>query len=169
MTTIFTTKTLFNSGSPIVTLEEQGDSLGFTLGDGHSTSFSIEETGLLIEALTELHGIMVRRNKDASEGNGEEGYGEESRQNNAPPIPDGIILPPFNFDTLEKLRALVGRTVRLMNRSVHAVESVDLAYDCLTGAQEAIYLAGNVWLYKDGKYYNDGSQSEFDMVEMFAK
>jgi len=169
MTTIFTTKTLFNCGSPIVTLEEQGDSLQFVLGDGQSASFSIEETGLLIEALTELHGIMVRRNKDASEGNGEEGSGEESKQDNAPAIPDGSILPPFNFDTPKKLNALLGRTVRLMNRSVHAVESVDLAHGCVTGAQEAIYLAGNVWLYKDGKYYNNGSQSEFDMVEVFAK
>lgn len=168
MATIFTTKTLFNSGSPIVTLEECDDSLQFGLSDGYSTSFSIEETGLLIEALTELHGIMVRRN-DASEGTGEEGNGEESRQNNAPPIPDGIILPPFNFDTPEKLNALVGRVVKLKDGSLRAVEGVDTTYDCLTGAEEAIFLDAILWLYKDGKYYNDGRQSEFDMVEVLAK
>ena len=169
MTTIFTTKTLFSFGSPIVTLEEQGDSLGFALGDGQSASFSIEETGLLIEALTELHGIMVRRNEEDLEGNGAKGNGEENKENNAPAIPDGSIFPPFNFDTPEKLNALLGRTVRLMNRSVYAVESVDLAHDCVTGAQEAIYLDGYLWLHKDGKYHNDGSQSEFDMVEVFPK
>lgn len=169
MTTIFTTKTLFSFGSPIVTLEEGDDSLGFALGDGQSASFSIEETGLLIEALTELHGIMVRRNKDASEGNGEEGNGEESRQNNASPIPDGIILPPFNFDTPEKLRALVGRAVRLRNGSVCVVKSVDTAYDCLTGEEEAMVLDGCLWLYKNGAYYDNGSQSELDMVAVLAK
>lgn len=169
MTTIFTTKTIFNSGSPIVTLEEQGDSLGFTLGDGHSTSFSIEETSLLIEALTELHGIMVRRNKDASEGNGEEGNGEENKENKDLPIPDGIILPPFSFDTPEKLRALVGRAVRLRNGSLRSVESVDTTYDCLTGAEEAVLLEECLWLYKNGAYYDDGSQSELDMVAVLAK
>jgi len=169
MTTIFTTKTLFSFGSPIVTLEEQGDSLGFALGDGQSASFSIEETGLLIEALTELHGIMVRCNEKASEGNGAESNEEESKQDNAPAIPDGIILPPFNFDTPKKLNALLGRTVRLRNGSVHAVESVDLAHGCVTGAQEAIYLDGYLWLHKDGKYHNDGSQSEFDMVAVLVK
>ncbi len=168
MTTIFTTKTLFNSGSPIVTLEEQGDSLKFGLSDGYSTSFSIEEAGILIEALTELHGIMVRRN-DASEGTGEEGNGEESRQNNAPPIPDGIILPPFNFDTPEKLNALVGRVVKLKDGRLRAVESVDLDDNCLTGAEEAVLLGECLWLYKDGKYYDDGIQSELDMVEVLAK
>jgi hypothetical protein len=169
MTTIFTTKTLFNFGSPIITLEEQGDSLSFALGDGQSASFSIEETGLLIEALTELHGIMVRRNKDASEGNGEEGNGEENKENKDLPIPDGIILPPFNFDTLEKLCALVGRAVRLRNGSDRAVESVDLAYDGFAGAKEAILLEGCLWLYQNGAYYEDGSQSEFDMVAVLAK
>lgn len=169
MTTIFTTKTLFSFGSPIVTLEEGDDSLGFALGDGQSASFSIEETGLLIEALTELHGIMVRRNEEDSEGNGAKGNGEENKENNAPAIPDGIILPPFNFDTPEKLRALVGRAVRLKDGSVRAVTSVDTAYDCLTGEEEAMLLEGHLWLYKDGEHYDDGSQSELDMVAVLAK
>lgn len=168
MTTIFTTKTLFSFGSPIVTLEECDDSLQFGLSDGYSTSFSIEETGLLIEALTELHGIMVRRN-DASEGTGEEGNGEESRQNNAPPIPDGIILPPFNFDTPEKLNALVGRAVKLRSGDIGAVERVDLFNDCLTGKEEAICLDDGTWLYNNGQYWLTRKHTDFDMVEVLAK
>lgn len=166
MTTIFTTKMLFSSGSSIVTLEEQGDSLKFGLSDGYSTSFSIEEAGLLIEALTELHGIMVRRN-NASEGTGEEGNGEESRQNNAPPIPDGIILPPFNFDTPEKLNALVGRAVKLRSGDIGAVERVDL--DCLTGKEEAICLDDGTWLYNNGQYWLTRKNTDFDIVEVLAK
>lgn len=169
MATIFTTKTLFSFGSPIVTLEECDDSLQFGLSDGQSASFSIEETGLLIEALTELHGIMVRRNEKDSEGNGAKINEGESKQDNAPAIPDGSILPPFDFDTPKKLNALLGRTVRLRNGSVYAVESVDLDHDCVTGAKEAIFLDGCLWLYKDGMYQRNGSQSEFDMVEVFPK
>lgn len=169
MTTIFTTKTLFNFGSPIVTLEEQGDSLSFALGDGQSTSFSIEETGLLIEALTELHGIMVRRNEKASESNGAESNEEESKQDNAPAIPDGIILPPFNFDTPEKLKALVGRAVKQRDGSICTVIRVDLTHDCLIGSEEAICLEEGTWLYNNGTYWIGGTETRFDIVEVLAK
>ena len=169
MPTIFTTKTLFSFGSPIVTLEEQGDSLKFGLSDGHSTSFSIEEAGLLIEALTELHGIMVRRIEEDSEGNGEEGNGEKNKENNAPAIPDGIILPPFNFDTPEKLNALVGRAVKLRGGNICTVARVDLTHDCLVGSEEAIGLEEGTWLFNNGAYWIGGTETRFDIVEVLAK
>lgn len=93
----------------------------------------------------------------------EEGDGE-NKEDNQEAISLGTILPPFNFDTPQKLQALVGRKVRLRGGDVVEVEKVDLGCDILGEV-----IATSVgWNYYNGQFWRSG-ESSIDIVEVLPK
>ena len=92
-----------------------------------------------------------------------EGDGE-NKESNQEPISPGTILPPFSFDTPEKLQALVGRKVRLRKGDVVEVEKVDLT----CGLLEEVIETSAGWNYCNGQYWRSG-ESSLDIVEVLPK
>lgn len=93
----------------------------------------------------------------------EEGDGE-NKEDNQEAISLGTILPPFNFDTPQKLQALVGRKVRLRCGDVVEVEKVDLACDIL----EEVIATSVSWNYYNGQFWRSG-ESAINIVEVLPK
>ena len=76
-------------------------------------------------------------------------------------LSSGQILPPFNFDSNDKLSALVGRKVRLRNGIVTSVYTVDL--DCSKDEEKIRHSEG--WVYRDGTFHL-GCEDRYDIVEV---
>lgn len=98
--------------------------------------------------------------------------GSENKQDNeeekddGQAISSGTILPPFNFNTREKLKALVGRKVKLAGGEIVEVVSVDLT--CIQFREEVIEHEKG-WVYSDGRYWESGSGSDCDIVAVLPK
>jgi hypothetical protein len=93
----------------------------------------------------------------------EEGNGE-SKEDNQEAISLGTILPPFNFDTPQKLQALVGRKVRLRGGDVVEVDKVDLT----CGLLEEVISTSVGWNYYNGQGWRIG-ESSLDIAEVLPK
>lgn len=91
---------------------------------------------------------------------------KKARKANPQEAQSSSILPPFNFNTSEKLAALMGRKVELRNGSVHTIEFVCDDANALDGGEEVIGLDNKMWIFKDGTYYGDSSESPEDIVKV---
>ena len=90
----------------------------------------------------------------------------EEEKNDGQAISGGTILPPFSFDSPEKLKALVGRKVELGGGRIVLVKSVDLT--CNPKEEEVIGHEEG-WVYSNGKYWDDGCRSGYDIVAVLPK
>lgn len=93
----------------------------------------------------------------------EEGDGE-NKEDNQEAISLGTILPPFNFDTPQKLQALVGRKVRLRGGDVVEVDKIDLT----CGILKEVIATSVGWNYYNGQGWRSG-ESSIDIVEVLPK
>ncbi len=91
---------------------------------------------------------------------------DEEEKDDVQAISSGTILPPFNFNTPEKLKALVGRKVKLADGGIVKVESVDLTCDQF---REEVIEHEKGWVYSDGRYWESGSGSDWDIVAVLPK
>ena len=153
----------FKSDAPTFLLLETEQRAEITIEDGQSIAF--DQIDDVIEALKAIKASIAKKRNQ--EGNGESNGEDEDKDNGEGAISSGPILPPFNFNTPEKLNALVGRAVKLRSGDIGAVERVDL--DCLTGKEEAICLDDGTWLYNNGQYWLTRKHTDFDIVEVLAK
>jgi len=102
----------------------------------------------------------------------EKGNGSENKQDDGEErddgqaISSGTILPPFSFDTPEKLNALIGRKVELRDGGIVKVEQVDLKCD-RHGADLIKHEHG--WVYSNGRFWSDGENSDCDIVAVLPK
>ena len=98
--------------------------------------------------------------------------GSENKQDNeeekddGQAISSGTILPPFNFNTPERLKALVGRKVKLRDGRIVEVKSVDMM--CEPDVEEVIEHEKG-WVYSDGRCYCWGDDSDYDIVAVLPK
>lgn len=155
----------FKSDAPPFLLLETEQGAEITIEDGQSIAF--DQIDDVIEALKAIKASIAKKRNQ--EGNGKSNGEDEDKDNGEEAISSGPILPPFNFNTPEKLNALVGRAVKLRSGDIGAVERVDLFNDCLTGEEEAICLDDGTWLYSNGQYWLTRKHTDFDMVEVLAK
>jgi len=95
----------------------------------------------------------------------EKGDGE-NKEDNQEAISLGTILPPFNFNTPEKLKALVGRKVKLADGEIVEVKSVDLTCDQF---REEVIEHTKAWVYSDGRYWEGVRDSDWDIVAVLPK
>ena len=155
----------FKSDAPTFLLLETEQGAEITIEGGQSIAF--DQIDDVIEALKAIKASIAKKRNQESNGksNGE----DEDKDNGEGAISSGPILPPFNFNTPEKLNALVGRAVKLRGGDIGAVERVDLFNDCLTGEEEAICLDDGTWLYNNGQYWLTRKHTDFDIVEVLAK
>ena len=121
-------------------------------------SIAFDQIDDVIEALKAIKASGAKK-----QGNGE---GEKEDDGQGKVISSGSILPPFNFNTSEKLAALMGRKVELRNGSVHTIECVCDDANALDGGEEVIGLDNKMWIFKDGTYYGDFSASSEDIVKV---
>ena len=102
----------------------------------------------------------------------EKGNSSENKQDNeeekddGQAISSGTILTPFNFNTPERLKALVGRKVKLRDRSIVLVKSVDL-----TGSPDDTEVIEHEagWVHSNGRYWDDDDSSDYDIVAVLPK
>ena len=90
----------------------------------------------------------------------------EEEKDDGQAISSGTILPPFNFNTPERLKALVGRKVKLRDERIVLVKSVDLTCDRFG---EEVIEHEKAWVYSDGRYWESGSSSDYDIVAVLPK
>lgn len=98
--------------------------------------------------------------------------GSENKQDNeeekddGQAISSGTILPPFIFNTPERLKALVGRKVKLRDGRIVLVKSVDL-----TGNPDDTEVIDHEagWVHSNGRYWNDDHSSDCDIVAVLPK
>ena len=150
----------FTSDAPTLLLLETEQGAEITIEDGQAIAF--DQINDMIEALKAIKASGVKK-----QGNGEgkkEDNGEAEGEGKV--ISSGSILPPFNFNTPEKLAALMGRKVELRNGSVHTIECVCDDANALDGGEEVIGLDNKMWIFKDGTYYGDFSASSEDIVKV---
>lgn len=90
----------------------------------------------------------------------------EKEKDDGQAISSGTILPPFNFNTPERLKALVGRKVKLRVGMIVLVKSVDL-----TGNPDDTEVIEHEkgWVHSNGRYWNDGDSSDCDIVAVLPK
>lgn len=146
----------FKSDAPTFLLLETEQGVEITIEGGQSIAF--DQIDDVIEALKAIKVSGAKK-----QGN-EEGKRENDGQEEV--ISSGSILPPFNFNTPEKLEALIGRKVELRSGSVHTIESISSNEDSLAGQDEAIGLSDRTWLFKDGTYYGHSCESPQDIVKV---
>ena len=146
----------FKSDVPTFLLFETGQGAEIDIAAGQSIAF--DQIDDVIEALKAIKASGVKK-----QGNGE-GKREDNEQEEV--ISPSSILPPFNFNTPEKLAALIGRKVELRSGSVHTIEFVCDDANALDGGEEVIGLDNKMWIFKDGTYYGDSSESPEDIVKV---
>ena len=91
---------------------------------------------------------------------------DEEEKDDGQAISSDTILPPFIFNTPERLKALVGRKVKLRDGRIVEVKSVDLTGN--PDDTEVIHHEAG-WVYSDGRYWNDGDSSDCDIVAVLPK
>lgn len=155
----------FKSDAPTFLLLETEQGAEITIEGGQSIAF--DQIDDVIEALEAIKASIAKKRNQES--NGESNGEDEDKDNGEGAISSGPILPPFNFNTPEKLNALVGRAVKLRGGDILTVTCVDLTDDCLIGSEVAIGLEQGTWLYSNGAYWIDGTETRFDIVEVLAK
>jgi len=148
----------FKSDAPTFLLFETEQGAEITIEDGQAIAF--DQIDDVIEAFKAIKASGAKK-----QGNGE-GKREDNGQGEASYLP---ILPPFNFDTPEKLAALLGREVQLRSGCVHTIESIDASQDALAGIESAIGLGDGTWNFKDGTYYGDSSESSRESLQDIVK
>jgi hypothetical protein len=152
----------FKSDAPTFLLFETEQGAEITIDNGQSIAF--DQIDDVIEALEAIKASGAKK-----QGNGEgkkEDNGEAEKEEKA--ISSGSILPPFNFNTPEKLAALIGKKVELRDGRVDTIEYIDDGEDALAGQDEAIGLSDGTWLFKDGTYWGDSRESPQDIVKVLA-
>lgn len=146
----------FKSDSPPFVLFQTDQGALFCIENGQSIAF--DQIDDVIGALEAIKASGAKK-----QGNGD---GEKEDNGQGKVISSGSILPPFNFNTSEKLAALMGRKVELRNGSVHTIEFVCDDANALDGGEEVIGLDNKMWIFKDGTYYGDSSESPEDIVKV---
>lgn len=146
----------FKSEAPTFLLFETGQGAEIDIDAGQSITF--DQIDDVIEALK-----AIKASGDKKQGNGE-GKREDNEQEEV--ISYLPILPPFNFNTPEKLAALIGRKVELRDGSVHIVKVIDDSEDALTGIDTAIGLGNRKWVFTDGSYLGVSCESPEDIVKV---
>lgn len=146
----------FKSEAPTFLLFETGQGAEIDIDAGQSITF--DQIDDVIEALKAIKASGAKK-----QGNGE-GKREDNEQEEV--ISYLPILPPFNFDTPEKLAALIGRKVELRDGRVDTIESISTKEDSLVGQDEAIGLSDGTWLYKNGAYWDDSEESLNDIAKV---
>ena len=102
----------------------------------------------------------------------EESNGSESKQDDGEEkddgqaISSGTILPPFNFDTPEKLEALVGRKVKLRDGSLVEVEGIDLSCGI---KKEEVIMHEDGWVHWNGCFWEDCHESPLDIIKVLPE
>jgi len=152
----------FKSDAPTFLLFETNQGAQITIEDGQS--ILPDQIDGVIEALAAIKASIAKKQGNG-EGNGQ-GSGEDGKENNGEAISSSAILPPFAFNTSQKLLDLLGRKVRLMNGAVKVVAEVDC--DCDLALEEVIRLDSVDWYYSDGRCYPEGI-SDLDIIEVLAK
>jgi len=90
----------------------------------------------------------------------------EEEKNDGQAISSGTILPPFSFDTPEKLEALVGRKVKLRDGSLVEVEEVDLSCGI---KKEEVIMHEDAWVYWNGFFWEDCHESPLDIIKVLPE
>lgn len=149
----------FKSNAPTFLLLETEQGAEITIEDGQAIAF--DQIDDVIEAFKAIKASGAKK-----QGNGED---EKEDDGQGKVISSGAILPPFNFNTSEKLAALIGRIVELRSGSVYTIESITSNEDSLAGQNEAIGLSDGTWLFKDGTYWGDSREDSLDIVKVLAR
>jgi len=135
----------FKSDAPTFMLIETTKGAQFCIDDAQS--IAPDQIDSVIEALQAIKASIAK--KGNQEGNGE-GNGEgNSKDNDEEAISSGPILPPFNFNTPEKLKALLGRVVKRRDGRISVVTRVDL--ECDIANEETIELDDTLWCCSNGQ------------------
>jgi len=146
----------FRSEAPTFLIFETKHGAKIDIENGQSIAF--DQIDDVIEALKAIKASGAKK-----QGNGE---GEKENDEQGKVISSGSILPPFNFNTPEKLAALMGRKVELRNGSVHTIEHIDGSKDALAGIETVIGLSNSAWVFTDGSYYGNSCEAPEDIVKV---
>ena len=152
----------FKSDAPTFMLIETTKGAQFCIDEGQS--IAPDQIDSVIEALQAIKASIAK--KGNQESNGESNGENNDKDNDEEAISSGLLLLPFNFNTPEKLKALVGRIVELRNGSVAKVTRVDL--ECDIAEDETIELDDDRWYYSNGQYYIDTIGS-LDIIKVLPK
>lgn len=169
MNQVFHTFT-FKSDAPTFLLIETLKGVQFCIDEGQN--IAPDQIDSVIEALQAIKASIAKKGNQENNGesNGEskgDDKGEANdKDNGEEAIGSGTILPPFNFNTPEKLKALLGRIVELRGGSVAKVQRVDLK--CDIAEEETIELDDSSWRYSNGLYFIDETDSR-DIIKVLPK
>lgn len=160
----------FKSGGPTFLLVETTKGAQFCIDDAQS--IAPDQIDSVIEALQAIKASIAK--KENQESNGEsngESKGDDKREandkgNDEEAISSGPILPPFNFNTPEKLKALLGRVVKRRDGRISVVTRVDL--ECDIANEETIELDDTLWCCSNGQYFID-TIDDRDIIKVLSK